>query len=133
MEVLKKPEVMSDFEVNKELAEHFGKKCYPVAIHGTAVQLDTGALRWMKTLDYCNCYEDIMPVSLDVGVFVSPVYTEGRDVEYKAIHMKMHRRGDEAEPSMSLMGDKYDAYASTPQRALALACIKVLRESRANG
>ncbi|MEC6833027.1 hypothetical protein VXS06_14765 [Photobacterium toruni] len=105
---------MKDFEVNKLLAEWRGLKVKPVAINGSEVQLDTAPLRWLKTVDYCNNWSDIVPVAIELG-------------DYSIIDNMDGTSTVSLCSKTSLLNGIFSVHES-PLRALTVCCIKIYEQ-----
>jgi hypothetical protein len=109
-----KVEDMSDFEVNKALAEKLGftvETRSVFKINVPCVVTESGDIH--KLSDYCSNWSDIMPLAVEHKISVD-WYTDGRCMAFQDVG-----------------GVDYDYTSVQPQRARACCLILVLQEQEA--
>jgi len=74
---------------------------------------------------FCDNWAELMPLSLKLGAYVSPLAWERSPKKYRAKHMKMDKEG-----RMAQYGTKYWSDDDNPARALVMTLIKILESTK---
>ncbi len=91
----------------------------------TVMDEENNVFPTLSTLDFCDNWEVLMPLSLKYGAYVEPLAWERSNKKYRARHMAMDEEG-----RMARYGVKYMSDDNDPSRALVMTLIKILKNGR---
>lgn len=119
---------LNNAELNHKLAELMGELSSTCGKETTMVGDVLHILESDRSLtachpDYCDDWNILMPLALEVGVYMAPLAWERSEKKYRAKHIAMNEEGFMAENSIKFMSDDND-----PARCIAMNIIKVLEQ-----
>lgn len=119
---------LSNAELNHKLAELVGDMTSASGKETTMIGDVLHIIESNRNLtacypDYCDDWNILMPLALEVGVYMSPLAWERSAKKYRAKHIAMNEEGFMTENSIKFMSDDDD-----PARCIAMNIIKVLEK-----